>query len=337
MHFYHHRLRRVVETRPCPRIKRALACIDKDSKGALEEMDKIKSRYTLAEAAEYLRREAGTPDVSIHDIVTPAAEGTLTVCFPYKGPLGLFKNGHADTPTEAEITQSIFGQALKTFYFNGILRSLSRPAPDNEFTDLRGKTRKAHTLHPVRVVPVSVFGSAPTVELGEPEGHHWRRVHESRHLLAGTLLTADIPDAVWMIEAESLHALAAPLLSAYAATGSPAIQRQREGHAPYEPPQEETPEQRQDRRLARLHELGGSMKQVGTSWRTQGTRGLLAQLLKEEKAAGRPMSDKSDVRQDLIAATKRMREGNTRAMMGEQSPKHSHTALENAWGNLRGS
>lgn len=171
-------------------------------------MDKIKSRYTLAEAAEYLKRETGTPDVSVHDIVTLAAEGTLTVCFPYKGPLGLFKNGHAATPTEAEIAQSIFESALKTFYFNGILRSLSRPAPDNEITDLRGKTRKADTLHPVRVVPVCDFGSALPVELGEPEGHHWRRVHESSHLWAGKQLTAVIPDVEWLIEAESLHRLA---------------------------------------------------------------------------------------------------------------------------------
>lgn len=170
-------------------------------------MGNIKSRYTLAEAAEYLKRETGTPDVSVHDIVTLAAEGRLSVCFPYKGQLGLFTNEHLIPPTASEITQAIFGRALKTVYFNGILRSLSRPAPDNEVTGLRGHTRKAHTLHPVRVVPVCSFGSAPPVELGDAEGHHWRRVHGSRHSWAGTQLIAGIPDAEWMIEAESLRAL----------------------------------------------------------------------------------------------------------------------------------
>lgn len=170
-------------------------------------MGNIKSRYTLAEAIEYLRRETGTPELSVLDIVTLAAEGKLPVCFSYKGELGLFKNEPADAITAAGSAPAIFGPALKTVYFNGILRSLSRPTPDNEITDFRGHTRKTHALHPVRVVPVCSFGSAEPVELGEPECHHWRRVYGSRHLWAGTGLTAGIPDAEWMIEAKSLHAL----------------------------------------------------------------------------------------------------------------------------------
>lgn len=171
-------------------------------------MGNIKSRYTLAEAAEYLKRETGTPDVSVHDIVTLAAEGRLSVCFPYKGQLGLFTNEHSTPPTASEISQAIFGPALKTVYFNGILRSLSRPAPDNEITDLRGRhTRKAHTLHPVRVVPVCSFGIPLPIEQGNAEGHHWSRVHGSRHSWAGRPLMAGIPEAEWMIEAESLQAL----------------------------------------------------------------------------------------------------------------------------------
>jgi hypothetical protein len=170
-------------------------------------MGNTKSRYTLAEAVEYLRRETGTPELSVHDIVTLAAEGKLPVCFSYKGQLGLFKNGPADALTNSELTREIFGPALETVYFNGILRSLSRPAPDNEITDLRGHTRKVHTLHPVRVVPVCSFGSVSPVGLEEPEGHHWRRVYGSTYSWAGTGLIAGIPDAEWMIEAESLHAL----------------------------------------------------------------------------------------------------------------------------------
>ena len=266
-------------------------------------MGEVKSRYTLAEAAEYLKRETETLDVSVHDIVTLAAEGKLCVCFHYKGPLGLFKDMQVVKPTHPEITQAIFGRALKTVYFNGILRSLSHPSPDIEITDLRGHTRKAHTLHPVRVAPICVFASDPPVELGEPEGHHWRRVHGSRSSWAGTLLTAVIPEAEWMIEADGLHALATPFQS----TGAIG--------APYDQPQEETPEQRRDRRLKRLHSLGGNMKTAGTGWHTV-PRGTLARLVAEEKAAGHPMSDRSDVRRDLIAATERMRSGTTTTMGG---------------------
>jgi hypothetical protein len=300
-------------------------------------MGNIKSRYTLAEAVEYLRRETGTPELSVHDIVTLAGEGKLPVCFSYKGELGLFKNGPADAMTAADSAPSVFGPALKTVYFNGVLRSLSRPAPDNKITDLRGHTRKAHTLHSVRVVPVGVFASDPPVELREPDGHHWRRVYDSTHSWAGAQLMAGIPEAEWMIEVESLHALATSFQSADA-SGSPVILHQQEGTNTSEPLQGEAPEQRQDRRLAWLQALGGCMKQEGKSWRTMGSRGLLAQLIKEEKAAGRPMSDKTDVRNDLIAATKRMRDGNTHStMMGENSPEHPRTALEKAWGSGRGS
>lgn len=301
-------------------------------------MGTIKTRYTLAEAAEYLKRETGTPEFSVHDLVALAAEGKLSLCFPYKGELGLFKNEQEDAPTPAELAQSIFGRALKTVYFNGILRSLSRPAPDNEITGLRGRTHKAHTLHPVRVVPVGVFASDPPVELGEPEGHHWRRVHGSKSSWADAVLVTGIPVAEWMIEAESLDVLATPFQSAGATTGSPDIQRQHEGSGPFETPRKETPEQRQARRLARLRSLGGHMKQEGTSWRTIGSRGLLARLVKEEKDSGSPMSDKTNVRNDLIAATQRIQDGKTCSpMMGEHSPKQTRTALEKAWGNGRGS
>lgn len=170
-------------------------------------MGNIKSRYTLAEAAEYLKRETGTPELSVHDLVALAVEGKLSLCFPYKGKLGLFKNEQEDAQTPTELAQSIFGRALKTVYFNGILRSLSPPALDNEITGLRGRPRKEHTLHPVRVMPIGVFASDPPVELGEPEGHHWCRVEGSRGAWADRRLTASIQEAEWMVEAENLHRL----------------------------------------------------------------------------------------------------------------------------------
>lgn len=289
-------------------------------------MSQIKSRYTLAEAAEYLKRETGTPELSVHDLVTLAAEGKLSVCFPYKGQLGLFKNWQAAPSTDAELAQSILGKAAKTIYFNGILRSLARPTPNNDIADLRSHKRREHTLSPVGVVPVCIFSSDHPIELVVPEGHHWRRVYGAGHPWAGTGITSVIPDADWLIEIESLRALTAPFQSA-GSIGPSSNQ-----------PQEETPQQRQDRRLEYLLSKGGAMKQEGQSWRTIGPKGLLAQLVRDEKAAGRPMSDKTDVRQDLIAATERRQHGGARSpMTGEHSPKHSGFALETAWGSRRGS
>lgn len=67
-------------------------------------------------------------------------------------------------------------------------------------------------------------------------------------------------------------------------------------------PAPEPPRVRQWRRLVRLRELGGDMAQHGDGWRTTGRHGSLAELVREEQAAGRPMSDKTNVRGDLAAA-----------------------------------
>lgn len=64
----------------------------------------------------------------------------------------------------------------------------------------------------------------------------------------------------------------------------------------------ETPPARRARRLARLRELGGDMRRAGEAWQVTGQRGALAELIREEAAAGRPRADKTDVRDDLAAA-----------------------------------
>lgn len=56
------------------------------------------------------------------------------------------------------------------------------------------------------------------------------------------------------------------------------------------------------RRLARLREFGGDMREAGSAWHCTGRRGALADLVREEKAAGRPRSDNRDVRRDLADA-----------------------------------
>jgi hypothetical protein len=71
--------------------------------------------------------------------------------------------------------------------------------------------------------------------------------------------------------------------------------------SPAKPPAE-TPKERATRRLARLKELGGDFIRHGEGWRGAGARGALAALAREEKAAGRPRSDKADIRKDLATA-----------------------------------
>lgn len=71
------------------------------------------------------------------------------------------------------------------------------------------------------------------------------------------------------------------------------------------PPATEKPKERQDRRLLELRQHGGDYQEVNGKWRVTGPRGLLAQLIRREKAAGRPMSDKTNLSEDLKAAASR--------------------------------
>jgi hypothetical protein len=76
------------------------------------------------------------------------------------------------------------------------------------------------------------------------------------------------------------------------------------------PVQRENAEQRQDRRLARFLALGGLMKRIPGAWNVdtlKGKRGALAELVAEEKAAGRARSDRKDISADLSAAVERQK------------------------------
>ena len=64
----------------------------------------------------------------------------------------------------------------------------------------------------------------------------------------------------------------------------------------------ESPSHRRARRAVRFAELGGSMRKAGNGWQALGKRGALADLVLEEKTAGRPMADRKNVKADLIAA-----------------------------------
>jgi len=74
-----------------------------------------------------------------------------------------------------------------------------------------------------------------------------------------------------------------------------------------EPETEETPENRDNRRHRELRTAGGDYVYAEGRWRATGSRGLVAELWKREKAAGRPMSDERDVRESLKMASERAR------------------------------
>lgn len=62
----------------------------------------------------------------------------------------------------------------------------------------------------------------------------------------------------------------------------------------------ESDEERQRRRYERLTALGGGrVRNDAGGWKASGMRGALAELVREEKAAGRTWSDNKDVRFDL--------------------------------------
>jgi len=67
-------------------------------------------------------------------------------------------------------------------------------------------------------------------------------------------------------------------------------------------------EQRQDRRLQRLRELGGDRKHVHGEWSADGQRGSLAALVAEEKRAGSEPFDQKSIVKDLNAAAAREHE-----------------------------
>jgi hypothetical protein len=67
----------------------------------------------------------------------------------------------------------------------------------------------------------------------------------------------------------------------------------------------ETKLQRAARRYDRFLALGGMLKKAGTAWHAAGERGAIAKLEREEKAAGAPRSDKSDLRRELHAEHER--------------------------------
>ena len=81
-------------------------------------------------------------------------------------------------------------------------------------------------------------------------------------------------------------------------------------------PADETPEGRDDRRYRELVAAGGDYVHEDNTWRATGPRGLSAKLWKREKAAGRPMSDETDVRKSLKKAATRAKAARDAGLKG---------------------
>ena len=81
-------------------------------------------------------------------------------------------------------------------------------------------------------------------------------------------------------------------------------------------PADETPEDRDDRRYRELVAAGGDYVHDGKLWGATGPRGLSAKLWKREKAAGRPMSHETDVRESLKKAATRAKAARDAGLKG---------------------
>jgi hypothetical protein len=82
------------------------------------------------------------------------------------------------------------------------------------------------------------------------------------------------------------------------------------------------PDHRAVLRLQRLRELGGDYEDIGPIGRTKGRHGALADLIREESAKGHPMSDKTNIRQDLLRAIRLEKSGEINALLLAATGEH---------------
>lgn len=154
-----------------------------------------------------------------------------------------------------------------------------------QYERLRNLALRAQAMNrgQTAVYPSAVIGWANEMEIPVPQSlqEALARQWAKRQVGTSTVLAEAAPAEQSELQAES--------------AGSAIGSDDRIGEA-------ETPQARRTRRLARFAELGGDMRKAGTGWQQSGARGALAALVEEEKASGRPMRDKTDVRDDLIAA-----------------------------------
>ncbi len=125
------------------------------------------------------------------------------------------------------------------------------------------------------------------------------RIEDAERLFGDAFapVPAEKPQAVEPAAAVALNALVA-IVTAPVAAPAPAP---RAGTADAK----ETPEARQDRRLAELRGMGADFVRKGVVGETTGRRGALADLVRLEKQRGNPVNEKDGIRLDLMAAVER--------------------------------
>lgn len=239
--------------------------------------------FDATEAAIELQRQTKL-EWTAAQVLREAENGNLPICFQHQGKIGVF------TPEESELGQSIFGKALRTTYLprGSYLRVQGHPV-------LTNVNKKQVSLCPRNLELVKPARGASEVSVTASET--LRIVSESGGFKDTAVAVLQVPSTAWLFHADDL--------GKFASFKYPAVQI-KQIHADVT----ETAKSRQDRRLLRLRELGGDYVCRG-SWQTDrnSKRGALTALIKEEQAAGHPMSDKTDIRKDLEAAAKREREG----------------------------
>ena len=125
-------------------------------------------------------------------------------------------------------------------------------------------------------------------------------VHPLVALRWASFIEEPIPPALW--DAVAARQALPP------STNSPSATPTSDG-APSTPTKEQ-PTERQERRLREFRQAGGAARRAGDSWQLgAGVHGALAALVRSESASGRPMSDKTNIRADLMAALDREAKG----------------------------
>jgi hypothetical protein len=180
----------------------------------------LKRFYTIAQAAEFLRRSLGNQDTDDTDVLRMAANGTLGICFQFRGLLGLFPEPPV-VPTGQISSEQIYPVPLKTAFFDGYLRSVSGPRLRDEIERISFEPAKrptkstavVDTLCPVRVTIADIANHKLLQVDPAPPGHYWGRLKEAIHMGHGrldqpkTILRTAVSPDQWLVHVDDLMAI----------------------------------------------------------------------------------------------------------------------------------
>ncbi len=145
------------------------------------------------------------PEFTSNNLKQLAESGAINVCFRHRGTIGLFQFPAKTLPPTPD----------KLFYFDGYLRSLTRPRLDSQIT-IAGKLVRMDVLNPVAVSIVEVVLMDPILAqpFADPSPNYWGLVLDEirmvirdkknlparTHVQPALLLCATIPAKDWLFE-----------------------------------------------------------------------------------------------------------------------------------------